>query len=450
LQSSSCKACPEGQTTSQLSSTFCSNCSTGKFLNVSCTNCSVGKFQDRAGKTSCQLCSPGMFEANPGSVECSACLQGRYTPYYGQSVCQDCPRYDSFVICPAGSNAIIVPSGLWTNGTIMGNCLPFEACPEGNFTIGNASSCADGYTSEFCSKCSTGFFRLNGLCKKCLPNIVTWIVAVLVFVLVVFLFHKFINSKVVVPLNVRVGLFWLQLLSMYPLLFSGWPPALMKFFTFFSLFNLEIGYLGLGCSITNPYFKIMFTKLSLPLVLWLCLMLAHYIARLRNKKSDFNRITSVCLYLINFFALQMFSSMFQIFNCSEQGGYFWITADPTELCYSNSWYSFIGVDAGFIAFYLFGVPLYVFLRYREAGFQTSEPYFRRTFGSLMFSYRSDCQGFEVVRLTFKLSFVLIRDAFNISRIAKTAFLGLILASINWIEANLRPYESEETNAVSQL
>jgi hypothetical protein len=417
---------------------------------MSCFPCSVGKFQSNAGQSTCTSCPAGRYVASDASSTCYSCPQGRYNPILGESFCHDCPIYDAAVICPLGSDSIILPPGVWTNGTMIGNCLPMEACPGGNFTIANAVSCNEGYTSELCSKCSPDFFRLDGLCKKCLPNIITWIVVVLVFILVVFLLHTFINSKVVIPLNVRVGLFWLQLLSMYPLLFSGWPPALMKFFTFFSVFNLEIGYLGLGCSIENPYFKMMFAKLALPLMLWLALIAFHFIARFRNKKSDFNKVVSICLYIINFFSLQILSSMFQIFNCSEQGGSHWVKADPSIACFGKTWYTVVGVDAGFMAFYLVCIPLYVLRRYHQAKFHTDDPSFQHTFGSLMHSYRPGCKGFEVIRLAFKLSFVLIRDTFNISRVAKTAFLGLLLATNNWFEANHRPYQSEATNSMSQM
>jgi hypothetical protein len=151
---------------------------------------------------------------------------------------------------------------------------------------------------------------------------------------------------------------------MYLLLFQGWPDSLTSFLNFLSVLNFEIGYFGVGCDVKNSFITLMFFKLSLPLLTWLSLVLLEFI--LKKGKVDQKRIyffTSFCLFFTVFFSMQIFSSMFQIFNCTaREDGSHWLKAEPQFQCFSSQWYSIVGADFIFMLLYFVLLPLFVLKR----------------------------------------------------------------------------------------
>jgi hypothetical protein len=124
--------------------------------------------------------------------------------------------------------------------------------------------------------------------------------------------------------------------------------------------NFEIGYFGVGCDFKNSFIHLMFVKLSLPLALWVCLVLVEVVSkRGRPEKHRINAITANCIFLGVFFSTQIFSSMFQVFNCVLQdggGGSYFLKADPQIQCYSSLWYRVVTIDVVFMFFYFVVLP----------------------------------------------------------------------------------------------
>jgi hypothetical protein len=119
---------------------------------------------------------------------------GKYNPYPNQLTCVSCPPFESVVFCPENSTFLSVPLGFWSNGTVMVKCIPQEACPAGNFTRDFPLTCAEGYSNDYCSECTSDYFRINGLCKKCMPQVVFWIVLTLVFISIVFSLNALLQT----------------------------------------------------------------------------------------------------------------------------------------------------------------------------------------------------------------------------------------------------------------
>jgi hypothetical protein len=460
-----CIMCPTGFTTNRLGVTACESCAPGWVeVNKTCLSCSSGKYSNQSANV-CIDCPTGKFNEQDAASSlslCSNCPSGRYSFTSGLKSLANCSRCpDSLgVSCKEdGATFIVLLPGYWFNGSQVTQCLPAAACSGGNYSgeyafwIEENKFCSLGYVNMYCSQCATDYFRLSGLCKKCLSVGVRWFLMTISGLLAIFLLRLVIMSgRVSIPNPVRIFLYWFQILSMYPLLFQGWPQELNSFLNLLSVMNLEIGYFGIGCDLRNSFLQLMFAKLSLPIVLWICLLLLDIL--MNRGKVSYPRsisISSHCIFLLVFFSMQIFSSLFQIFNCIQrEDGTFWLKADPQFQCYSSSWNTAVGVDCIFIILYFVFVPFFIWRQYVLTNKNVRDPRFGKLFGKIYQPYRQGCEGFEIVRVVFRFLFVVLRDLLNVNNIIRTSFFILIGFIQVWMEARYKPYPDEETNSLSML
>jgi hypothetical protein len=246
-----------------------------------------------------------------------------------------------------------------------------------------------------------------------------------------------------VPPPLKMLLYWVQFLSLFPALSTAWPANLLTVLNFTSVFNLDIGYLGAGCDLAKSYYSILTAKLLLPFIFVALLFIFRIVRKLLNSHVfSCLSLFAHMLFVANFFSIQILSSMFQIFNCVDTGstGYR-IAQDPSVSCYDRIWKTFVGLDTVMILFYLLVLPsivIYIFSRYKRTGDKIT---FDTLIKPLTHGYRDGAEWFELVRLSFKLGFVLVRDVFNLSLSGKIAFLCLLLLILVWSESNCRPYEN---------
>ena len=81
------------------SSTACSSCSAGSFVNLAgqenCTICAAGEYIELLGQAKCKLCSVGKYLSDRGTElllhdavdDCVACPAGQWTPFSGSATC---------------------------------------------------------------------------------------------------------------------------------------------------------------------------------------------------------------------------------------------------------------------------------------------------------------------------------------------------------------------------
>jgi hypothetical protein len=155
-----------------------------------------------------------------------------------------------------------------------------------------------------------------------------WRLLVLCCIALVFVLSKLSENQKNIPNSLKLTLFWFQFLALYPSLSSSWPPILMGLLNFVSVLNFDIGYFGVGCDIGQSSYYILLTN---PINI-----LSKVFGRIRE--FSFSTILSNALYLTFFFSIQLFSSMFQVFNCVESGGNGKVVSqDPSVRCYTDSW-----------------------------------------------------------------------------------------------------------------
>jgi hypothetical protein len=263
--------------------------------------------------------------------------------------------------------------------------------------------------------------------------------------------RKAIFSSLVLPPQLKISLFWFQILSLYPYLFDGWPLELKALFDITGFFNFELGYFGFGCDFNSTFYSFMLVKLSGPVLLWILLACIEVvIQRSFHFRAKLVTITSSVLFITNFLSVQIFSTMSQIFGCSKRSdGSFALKADPSISCFDSTWWGFASFDIISILFYCVGLPYFVWITYVKAGRTTANLRFTCYFGHIIVPYRQGACGFEVFRITFRLCFVLIRDL-GLSRVNKSLWLSLLFVIQIWIEAKVRPYAQPFTNDLSLL
>jgi hypothetical protein len=459
-----CSGLHSTNTTGALTGAFCTNdCIEGTWQTPdgSCSPCPSGKFLDSSSK-SCISCAAGRFGEIAGATsiqQCLSCPAGKFSSSVGSSSsasCQRCVNHEG-IHCLEGSRAMFVDPGFWSNGTEAAQCVPSEACRGGEFTssLSVDTFCTFGYSGTACNSCAGDFFRVSGLCRKCLAKGLRFFLMVLSALIVVLLVRASIIRAFQIPQNLKLSLFWFQVLSMYPLLFQGWPSELQNLFNFFSVVNLDIGYFGVGCDMKRPFYQLTFLKLSFVPLLWVSLVLLERLVSCRRSslnsfKKNLDKINKQCLFILNFFALQMFSALFQIFNCVPSQDQFRLKADPFERCYDQTWFYALGGIMIFIALYFGVIPGYLVLRFTTSNSQESKSSFVVLFSQICDAYRADCKGFEMVRLLFKFWFVIIRDVLSVSRLTKTAFLVLLFSVQIWLESWYKPYKDQEANGLSMM
>eukprot|EP00475_Leptophrys_vorax_P003330 TRINITY_DN11951_c0_g1_i3.p1 TRINITY_DN11951_c0_g1~~TRINITY_DN11951_c0_g1_i3.p1 ORF type:complete len:450 (-),score=82.23 TRINITY_DN11951_c0_g1_i3:348-1697(-) len=447
--------CPSGSI-SNMSAESCRLCPGGTYSEngTTCVGCPQGTFSTD-GASICAVCPAGKFSSNVSASACSDCPPGKWNNQVRQkdaSSCLECSTLPG-VRCPGASAVPLVGSGLFRlldapNDIFV--CLPREACQAAE--AGN-TSCGASYQGTMCSTCRIGYFREGGRCVKCMARELRWTIVVMTMILFLVVSVKVSEDQSIVPHSLRLTLFWIQFLSLFPALVNTWPPVLLNLLNFASFFNLDLGYLGVNCDFHSSYYSVLRFKITLPF-LFLAFLVLYRVILFRMKKISrlsWIRIVSQFLFTVNFFSIQLFSSLFQVFNCTQAlRGSFVLVQEPSLPCFDGQWMSFVVFDIVFIVFYMLLIPTFIgFLgwKLRTSGEQQTWDLFM---SPLVQHYRKDARWFECVRVLFRLFFVLIRDTARMENSSKITFLGFIVVANMWLECRTRPYAEQTQNDLSTL
>eukprot|EP00475_Leptophrys_vorax_P008783 TRINITY_DN1572_c0_g1_i3.p1 TRINITY_DN1572_c0_g1~~TRINITY_DN1572_c0_g1_i3.p1 ORF type:complete len:851 (-),score=139.88 TRINITY_DN1572_c0_g1_i3:150-2702(-) len=477
VSSGDCFVCPKGTASvNQSTPTSCYMCEPGTYAptvgSLKCINCPSGKFSSSAGQdecencgfgfyvtsdfTSCESCPPGRYSDTATAAYCTACPPSKWSNKENASsasTCKACPTLD-IVFCGEGTSIPIVDGeGYYRNlsdpGIVL-PCIPANSCAR----TGNSSTVCDAaYTGFKCSECNSDFFRSGGRCLRCMPAGLRWLIIISSIIVFLFVLSKASSRQEVIPLSFRMALFWYQFLSLYPSLSSSWPPVLLSILNFANFFNLDIGYIGIGCDVILDYLSILRIKILMPLGFVLFVIVQNYIVVLMKKGRKLNllRICSQAIFISNFFSIQLLSSMFQIFNCVDSGDVghqYVLSQNPSIVCFSTTWIGFVVFDSFFILLYLVLVPLGLIFFYIQCKKYKDEKSFKSFFKPLTKGYRDGVEWFELVKFLFRLVFVLLRDTLRLEGNSKILFLVVLLVILVWIESHAHPYEEQAQQDLS--
>jgi hypothetical protein len=223
---------------------------------------------------------------------------------------------------------------------------------------------------------------------------------------------------------------------------------------FAALFNLDIGYLGFNCDFSHaPYITILVLKILMPVFFFVAVLLENLGLKLFRKLKSFEilKVFSNFIFAVNFFSIQLFGSMFQVFNCVDTGGgRYVVSQEPSISCFSQEWNQFVGFDVVFIVFYVIVVPGCVIWLFKRAQRNHDQFTLDVLINPITEPYRKGAEWFEIVRFVFRLCFVLVRDAFQMTSGGKILFLGFMLMALQWIEASYSPYTNHRNRDLSLL
>jgi hypothetical protein len=125
-------------------------------------------------------------------------------------------------------------------------CIPSAACLNtSQFSV--TTECADGYTGFLCGDCILGtYFKQGILCSKCpskASQVISWIIIIVTALVVLVISTRKAEEA---PTALKIAVFWIQILSIFPSLSTSWPPPLRGFLQFLSGLNFDIQFTSPG------------------------------------------------------------------------------------------------------------------------------------------------------------------------------------------------------------
>jgi hypothetical protein len=254
-----CISCPEGRF-SGIKSSSCSSCTIGNYVDPDehiCKPCPLGKFMGQ-NQTSCSLCDPGKFTTSDGVSFCSNCPKFSSSVfgatdaskcicekgYFGNSShCEICPALDGFY-CPGNSSIPLLVEGYARDPNNKLNaiaCVPPSACLAQ--ADGLETFCAEFYTGFLCGGCvPLKSYRSKNSCAPCPSPTAKYLTIAAILLILFAIFYKLSKTQNSVSPELRICFSALQLIALYPNVFSDWSSNLASFFNVisFSVRNLVL------------------------------------------------------------------------------------------------------------------------------------------------------------------------------------------------------------------
>jgi hypothetical protein len=286
-----CPPCELGKYTGVANSTVCSKCGNGTYADVTgsvnCQNCDLGSYNFVPGQSTCTLCAPGYYSGaekqttcvtcipgrfanSSGWTTCDSCLRGNYSTVYSASTCiqckgsgttlndgatsdKDCVCDEGYfgdlqsgtckpcptaagVSCPLGNNTFFqLEKGYFLASiepTQTVSCVPADACFG---TVNESTFCNTGYTGFACGTCWPYlYYRNNGKCNKCPNDFTKWLTVAGATLILAALFWLIFLHGVNIPMDVKIIVQAVQLLSLFSSISGQWPPILAALFRILS------------------------------------------------------------------------------------------------------------------------------------------------------------------------------------------------------------------------
>jgi hypothetical protein len=491
-------------------------CSPGTMVDTnssSCLTCPSGKYSKAYGESSCQSCPVGQFSPVDGASVCSQCDDGKFASSMESSVCSNCPtgawtRSSSgasavsechcqadwygeaflglsctkcdqpFQKCVENSTKPFILPGFWLDSNLnkVYACDPPSSCVSTGFA--DQTICGAGYTGRKCGLCiSMRYFRLNGECRSCANEAVKWLFFVFLIILLCYSLLRVSKMKGLrIPYDVRVAYSWMQMISLFPVLFSSWPQKLLNMLRLLSFTNLDLDLVSPGkifflilvslivsteCSMTLTFWPKFFLKLSSPFILIsFCgvLMLVDFLWMKSRKSHEVFEAYSIafvraCVVILSLSYTYMVVEVTKPFNCTKElDGSFSLGASPDVRCYDQEWKNMLPGVSFFLVLYVIILPgllLSLFIRYRTS---LNDQWFKVRFGVLVSYFKPRFFYWEMVLLFKKTCFSLATNVFASFMSILTRYFTILsfLFVFLMIEVLTLPYSSTYGNQVNQM
>jgi hypothetical protein len=471
--STPCSNCPFGRISAVLGANACEQCTAGRYSNsnltrTACLDCAAGYVSVVNGSTSCSLCPSGKFSSAKSS-QCTSCPTHAITSSEVSISPRDCVCPEGFfgngndtcnqcvitvgIACPYNSSVPFIKAGWYrkinSNVSEVIACVPPEACPEGGY---GSTVCADGYDGRGCLQCADRFFRIGLKCLPCLNTAGRWSIISMLFLLAVFACWKLTQAHGRIPVVVRISFSWLQVLSLFALISSNWPKSLAGLFDVSSFLNGEIQLFGFNCD-KFTFWSVWLLKLFVPIPMFLVLGVFNFLSAVKqNKRVSGTRVISeklpAMLYSLTLLSTMVYNAIFQVFYCTEvKHGEWVLVSDPAVKCYDASWNRYLVIDILAMIVYVAFLPLFAFFYIKSRVKNQSDV---ENLKMIISPYKQGLEYWEIVKLGYKLIFILLRNVGGFDPVVKQFVLFLALVIQLHLDSKICPYKRTDANDISNM
>lgn len=411
----------------------------------------------------CEACPANTYRSAPDGEGGGACLcmAGYYRSptTLSSELCRVCPRGG---ICAGGLAAPVAAPGYFpdSSGTFV-SCVNPKACLGGG-------TCAPGYTGRLCGKCASGWYALNGSCRRCaralsiLVGIALTLLALgVASALIWFNLARSISHKFA---TVSIGLMTLQILALFGKLQLDWGPIPETIFRVASTMSLNVQLTSPECSL-DPSIDAwqlrfwltmalpMFAACALGLAALSLLGLSRVVPRGRLagmsapvladawRRSFFQSLTLMYMPLI--------AAALGVFGCRQDVAGVWVLVeDPSHRCFDARWHSrLLGPGLAFCFLYGAAIPCATVAVLWRARCALDSGEFHLRFSFAVARFRPTFWYFEAVLMGLKLALVLALTAFATDDGKASAGVIVLIGSLTHL-MSVRPYARPVHHAVA--
>jgi hypothetical protein len=351
-------------------------------------------------------------------------------------------------------------SGLWIDPetpSMITKCVPQEACLK---TQGNTTICSPGYDGLYCSQCLAGFYRSSSACQKCGKSAFGIILFLAVFLLILVLSFRFLQSEGSLPVDWKICLNWIQILSFLPELSLQWPSNLSSLFKISSFSNFNIELFSPECSVSISTSQRFHMKANLLWIFTGFLVLSISIQKLISKTRFsnwvhvkpfkltlcklFNAVVVVYASIFTYTVLNVFSPA----RCSRQvDGRLLMTSNLTVQCGSKEWKPlFIGMMF-YSVLYLIVFPIIIAVLFWKFRHQIRSPEEQMLIGGLTRSYKKEFFWWEIINVAKKISLTL---SLSLPASSRNHIFFAVLVLFMCFEIMLRPFKLDIQSQLNSL
>ncbi|KAJ5079492.1 g protein-coupled receptor-related [Anaeramoeba ignava] len=460
--SANCEECSPGQYNTDNRSTGCQLCGTGNFSDnpTKCEYCPKGTFNPQEGSATCYPCFSGTYNDLLGQRFCIACGRDTYQDEMGQEICKSCPANSETNVygasdiddclcsvgyygiasevcklCPKGTVCndvgILFPSaeeGFWhsdSDPATFLECSVKEACPGGGTDKCNSEL---GYSGNLCAACLKGFYKFGEQCMKCPNNQKNRLILVGFLIVFLCLFLFIIARKIKNYFaSFSIMFSFLQVLAVISGLKLNWPSSIESTWRSISIFNFNIDFLAVECSLPLTYTQKWILCMVFPFILFFVLLFVYFLVFIHSKivekcgagfmrkfprfcskpnsklvnffthgfgkeqrKSLHNNLINSYTTILSFVYLFLSYKVLQIFDCKKQSeGTYTFGGDPALFCYDKWWKDILPWAILFLVLYVFGIPFILMILFFVSSKKLDEETFDLRFGLLCARYTKE-------------------------------------------------------------
>ncbi|KAJ5073972.1 g protein-coupled receptor-related [Anaeramoeba ignava] len=533
--SAHCIQCQQGYYNTENGSTNCSVCKKGYYsqLPSQCIPCPTGEYSSIEGSFTCYYCPAGSYSSKEGASSCSTCPSDTYQKEIGQESCIDCPTNSgtsgvgsssekdclcsigyygeygsSCKLCPSGGICddigVVVPDaepGYWhssSDPTSFFQCAVSAACPGGGTDTCNENI---GYSGNLCAVCLSGFYKFGGECMKCPQNQNNRLILMSFFVILLCLFLFIIARKVknyFASFSIMFSFF--QVLAVIAGLKANWPDSINSTWRSLSVFNFNIDYLAVECTVPLTYTQKWWICMSFPFILFFVLLFVYLVVFLHSKTIEkcgskfMNKFPSFCerptrqttnkyLYIfswarfkfsqlfthgfgreqrktlynnlinsystiLSFLYLFLSYKVLQVFDCRKQSsGVYLFEPDTSLFCYHEWWMRLLPWAILFFVIYVVGIPLTLAILFFVSSKKMDEKTFDLHFGLLCARYTKRWFFWEIVIMIRKLFMTISQLFFSFDAILQLVVSVVILLASLVLQVQTKPFVSNRHNTL---